>query len=252
MKFYKENNINPAASCLPMLAQFPVFIALYFTLQAPRRTHITGHSWLHVVPTSPTTGDLALVGLRAARDLRRLARSRRRTSWRRRWTRRSGTIMMVLPLVFIVFVSRLPDRARPLLGDDEPVDGRPGPDHAAARCRSPARPPRGPRARSARSRTAAAADAGSRRNGATAAEPPKPADAAAAAAASSEEEGRRAAVSRERHRRGDRARPSARRSGRRCASSSGSRRGSTRRPCGSRCSPRASAACSASATRRPA
>ena len=29
MKFYKENNINPAASCLPMLAQLPVFISLY-------------------------------------------------------------------------------------------------------------------------------------------------------------------------------------------------------------------------------
>src|SRR5947208_15125790 len=33
MKFYKENHINPAASCLPLLAQFPVFIALYFTLK---------------------------------------------------------------------------------------------------------------------------------------------------------------------------------------------------------------------------
>ncbi|TML54755.1 MAG: membrane protein insertase YidC, partial [Actinobacteria bacterium] len=32
MKFYKENQINPAASCLPMLAQFPVFIALYLVL----------------------------------------------------------------------------------------------------------------------------------------------------------------------------------------------------------------------------
>ena len=26
MKFYKENHINPAASCLPMVAQLPVFI----------------------------------------------------------------------------------------------------------------------------------------------------------------------------------------------------------------------------------
>ncbi|MGI8422443.1 MAG: YidC/Oxa1 family membrane protein insertase [Gaiellaceae bacterium] len=34
MKFYKENHINPAASCLPMLAQFPVFIGLYYTLRA--------------------------------------------------------------------------------------------------------------------------------------------------------------------------------------------------------------------------
>src|ERR1700748_3973472 len=33
MKFYRENNINPAASCLPMLLQLPVFIALYYTLQ---------------------------------------------------------------------------------------------------------------------------------------------------------------------------------------------------------------------------
>jgi YidC/Oxa1 family membrane protein insertase len=33
MKFYRENNINPAASCLPLLAQFPVFIALFFVLR---------------------------------------------------------------------------------------------------------------------------------------------------------------------------------------------------------------------------
>jgi YidC/Oxa1 family membrane protein insertase len=33
MKFYKENSINPAASCLPILFQFPIFIALYFVLR---------------------------------------------------------------------------------------------------------------------------------------------------------------------------------------------------------------------------
>ncbi len=33
MKFYRENKINPAASCLPMLAQIPVFIALFYTLK---------------------------------------------------------------------------------------------------------------------------------------------------------------------------------------------------------------------------
>jgi YidC/Oxa1 family membrane protein insertase len=33
MKFYKENNINPASSCLPMLFQIPIFIALYFVLR---------------------------------------------------------------------------------------------------------------------------------------------------------------------------------------------------------------------------
>src|SRR3954463_3316755 len=33
MKFYKENSINPAASCLPLAAQFPVFISLYLVLR---------------------------------------------------------------------------------------------------------------------------------------------------------------------------------------------------------------------------
>jgi YidC/Oxa1 family membrane protein insertase len=33
MKFYKENKINPAASCLPIVIQIPIFIALFFTLR---------------------------------------------------------------------------------------------------------------------------------------------------------------------------------------------------------------------------
>jgi YidC/Oxa1 family membrane protein insertase len=33
MKFYKEHQINPLGGCLPLLAQSPVFIALYQTLQ---------------------------------------------------------------------------------------------------------------------------------------------------------------------------------------------------------------------------
>jgi YidC/Oxa1 family membrane protein insertase len=33
MKFYRDNNVNPAAPCLPLLVQFPVFIALYLVLR---------------------------------------------------------------------------------------------------------------------------------------------------------------------------------------------------------------------------
>ena len=33
MRFYKENHINPAASCLPLIAQCPVFISLYLVLK---------------------------------------------------------------------------------------------------------------------------------------------------------------------------------------------------------------------------
>ena len=55
MKFYKENNINPASSCLPLLAQFPVFIGLYYTLRhfahEPASQHPGSLSWLHFVPS---------------------------------------------------------------------------------------------------------------------------------------------------------------------------------------------------------
>jgi YidC/Oxa1 family membrane protein insertase len=42
MKFYSENKINPFASCLPLLAQFPFFIGLFYLLQGPLRAHICG------------------------------------------------------------------------------------------------------------------------------------------------------------------------------------------------------------------
>ena len=40
MKFYKENSVNPFASCLPMIAQLPVFLALFYMLQADLRRDI--------------------------------------------------------------------------------------------------------------------------------------------------------------------------------------------------------------------
>src|SRR4051795_11791061 len=58
MKFYKENNINPASSCLPLLAQLPIFIGLFYTLRAFAKHPPGGQaaidsgefSWLHFVP----------------------------------------------------------------------------------------------------------------------------------------------------------------------------------------------------------
>jgi YidC/Oxa1 family membrane protein insertase len=34
MNFYKENRINPAASCLPIVVQIPIFISLFFLLKS--------------------------------------------------------------------------------------------------------------------------------------------------------------------------------------------------------------------------
>ena len=40
MKFYRENKINPLASCLPLLAQIPVFISLFYMLRKDLRLDI--------------------------------------------------------------------------------------------------------------------------------------------------------------------------------------------------------------------
>jgi YidC/Oxa1 family membrane protein insertase len=105
MKFYKENHINPAASCLPLLAQFPVFIALYFTLKHGTK-HITG-SWLHIVPnisakaTSHWSGFLLLAIYGGSQVASTYFMGATMDKTQRR-------IMMFLPIIFITFVAQFP------------------------------------------------------------------------------------------------------------------------------------------------
>jgi YidC/Oxa1 family membrane protein insertase len=55
MKFYKENKINPYASCLPLVFQIPIFISLYYTLR---------HFEKHVATLQQYAGDsLEWIGL---------------------------------------------------------------------------------------------------------------------------------------------------------------------------------------------
>jgi YidC/Oxa1 family membrane protein insertase len=104
-KFYKENSINPAASCLPTIAQFPVFIALYFTLRHQSH-HITG-TWLHVVHVSDQhaishwSGYVLLVIYAGSQVASTYFMGTTMDKTQRR-------IMMVLPLVFLTVVSRFP------------------------------------------------------------------------------------------------------------------------------------------------
>ncbi len=42
MTFYRENKINPLASCLPLLLQLPVFISLFYMLRTDLKKHICG------------------------------------------------------------------------------------------------------------------------------------------------------------------------------------------------------------------
>ena len=49
MKLYRENNANPLASCLPLLLQTPIFLALFRVLDGAARNIPRGH-WLKVNP----------------------------------------------------------------------------------------------------------------------------------------------------------------------------------------------------------
>jgi YidC/Oxa1 family membrane protein insertase len=55
MKFFQEHQVNPAASCLPILFQIPIFFALYFVLRGfksniyPRYPE-SDLGWLGIVP----------------------------------------------------------------------------------------------------------------------------------------------------------------------------------------------------------
>jgi YidC/Oxa1 family membrane protein insertase len=110
MKFYKENSINPAASCLPLVFQLPIFFALYFVLKDFEK-HIKAPAselgWLHIVPnitdkiTSHWSGYLLLVvyvisqvasGYFASTSAQRSQR----------------ILLMVMPVFFVPVITRFP------------------------------------------------------------------------------------------------------------------------------------------------
>jgi YidC/Oxa1 family membrane protein insertase len=128
MKFYKENQVNPLASCLPLVVQFPFFIALYFMLRTDLRHDICGQTAkacshataaqfasVHAVPgsesflfipdlTAPATGTTLIVliilyvGTQLASSLLSTAAMDKNQRY----------IMLALPVVFVTFVIRFP------------------------------------------------------------------------------------------------------------------------------------------------
>jgi YidC/Oxa1 family membrane protein insertase len=108
MKFYRENRINPAASCVPLLAQIPVFFALYFVLRNFSHHPPKGSlSWLHIVPNiadhanAHWSGYLLLVIYAASQIASTYFMSATMDKTQR-------ALMMVLPVFFITFLLRFP------------------------------------------------------------------------------------------------------------------------------------------------
>jgi YidC/Oxa1 family membrane protein insertase len=107
MRFYKEHKINPAASCLPLLAQLPVFFALYFVLRHTSSLieKADNTTWLGLVDITQhaTTGwGPLLIVIYVASQLS----SSYFMSVQADKTQRM--LLMVLPIVFVPFIIRFP------------------------------------------------------------------------------------------------------------------------------------------------
>ncbi len=63
MKFYQENKVNPLASCLPLVLQLPVFLALYYMLRTDLKEEICGTRAADVVceQVSPGSGQFLFI-----------------------------------------------------------------------------------------------------------------------------------------------------------------------------------------------
>jgi YidC/Oxa1 family membrane protein insertase len=108
MRFYRENQINPAASCLPLVAQFPVFIGLYYTLRAFSKHPPAGDlSWLHVVPNIAAHANAHWSGylLLAIYAISQMASTFLMGTTMDKTQR---TLLLIMPLVFLAVVARFP------------------------------------------------------------------------------------------------------------------------------------------------
>ena len=109
MKFYRENRINPAASCLPMLLQIPIFISLFYVLRHFKVETLADYGgsvdWLHLVDITVAVkdgwGPLLLVIYVASQ----LSSSYFMSSTMQGAQR---ILLMVLPVLFVPFILKFP------------------------------------------------------------------------------------------------------------------------------------------------
>ena len=119
MRFYQENKINPLASCIPLLAQMPIFITLFYALRNDLRESMCGQtaepcgmvpgnwgeSFLFIPDlTAEATGGVlvALIVLYVGTQL--LSGMVMATSV----DRNQRIMIFALPLIFVPFIIRFP------------------------------------------------------------------------------------------------------------------------------------------------
>jgi YidC/Oxa1 family membrane protein insertase len=111
MKFYKENKINPYASCLPIVFQIPIFIALFFVLrdfddEIFPRFPASSLEWLGLVditqPTKDGWGPVLIAVYVASQLTSTYLMSTSMQSKAQRY------MIMFLPIVFLPFILGFP------------------------------------------------------------------------------------------------------------------------------------------------
>ena len=115
MHFYKENKVNPFASCIPLVAQLPVFITLFYVLRARAAVghRLQGRASaaaearfpLHPDLTAKATGERTD---RAAGPLRRHPARSPGYFMSVTADKSQRTMMFVLPLIFVPFIISFP------------------------------------------------------------------------------------------------------------------------------------------------
>lgn len=115
MRFYKENKVNPFASCIPLVAQLPVFITLFYTLRhelppdmgCPAAGHCAAYGgeflFIHDLTAKATGAELIVlivlyVGTQLASGFVMSVTA----------DKSQRMMMFVLPLVFVPFILSFP------------------------------------------------------------------------------------------------------------------------------------------------
>ncbi len=115
MRFYKENKVNPLASCIPLIAQLPVFITLFYTLRhelppdmgCPEAGHCAAYGaeflFIEDLTAKATGAELIVllvlyVGTQLASGFFMSATA----------DKSQRTMMFILPLIFVPFVINFP------------------------------------------------------------------------------------------------------------------------------------------------
>jgi YidC/Oxa1 family membrane protein insertase len=116
MKLYKEHNANPLASCLPLLLQSPIFIALFRVLDGAARDIPRGH-WLRIHPELlASLNDATLLGARISDTFLKVPLSNGITAVH------VVTLVLIIAMTVTLFVTQLQ-----LMRKNMPADALTGP-----------------------------------------------------------------------------------------------------------------------------